>query len=585
MEASQELAVLSPEPQLASGETSEAPTMPPTPSGSASDEEHRALLKTLHGYVTDVRQQLTNIRVEEELKHRRAERDGDGPVETSEEKLESMTAEERQVWLADEEKRQKEEDAREEEIARQKEKELKEKLKQKARERRKEKEKVAEALKEKERQAEEQRRREEEEAEQKRKAAEVSSRPPPISIEPATVTRSDRTDSTATDSPISARSTASESVTFSAVSTLPSAVNPLLTVPTSVPSFTAAPSYALPAIPFSAIDHFTLTHIQNLLAQMWTIALSLLSSTPTKTAAWYDNQHPACLHCHQRFGLMHRRHHCRLCGGLYCGTCSSHKITIEKFGFKQVRVCATCFVISRTVVLCRKAVESGQVEYKEVVRQAEKYAENEREKARLAQLTLQEGGTVKGEKIMKVVETPRGSTTLAQITPPMSPPQPISRAAGGPVETLKTPVKKGKKDAPISPALVPFFAGGKDKEREGEAISTSSDEGNSVAAAPEVAAAVPVTAPAAVQAEAPAKVKNERMMKLIEVEREKQRALQREMDSAKPPSHPQLPVAVRRPSAQAPTPTAAAQPQQATGVSAAAKGPVKSLGLGSKAIL
>ena len=263
-----------------------------------------------------------------------------------------MTDAERRAWL-DEEERKRLEDEHEEEMARQKERELKERLKQKAREKRKEKERLAEAQREKERQAaaEEQKRRDrerEEEATKRKAAEEAASRPPPITIDPATARA--RSESAATDSPLSGKSTTSESLTYSATSSIPTAVNPALTLPTSTPSFTAAPSFTLPAIPFSAIDHFTLTHIQNLLAQMWTIALSLLSSTPIKTAAWYDNHHPACLHCHQRFGLVHRRHHCRLCGGLYCGACSGHKVTIEKFGFKNVRVCNTCLTSDHMVM-------------------------------------------------------------------------------------------------------------------------------------------------------------------------------------------------------------------------------------------
>jgi len=561
-------------------------SVPPTPSGTASDEEHRQLLKQLHHYVTDVRQQLTSLRVEEEKKTRKlsgVDESGSGGV--SEErgskgsKVE-MTDDERQAWLDEEETKRREEDERETELARQKERELKEKLKQKAREKRaKEKEKQAEAERTAQRLAAEQ-----QEQANKRMAEEAAAAAnrPPLSIDTTASSRTSRSDSysAASNSPRSAMSTAStsENVTLSSsTGALPAAVtNAALSVPTAVPSFTVSPSFAVPtSSTFSAIDHFTLTHIQSLLSQMWAIALSLLPSTAMKTAAWYDNHHPACLHCHSRFSLTKRKHHCRLCGGLYCSNCSSHTVSVDKFGYKDVRVCNTCFVMARTVVLCRKAVESGQVEYKEVVRQAELYAEREKERARLekekAALALTAAGGVPGahvqavqkkEKEVTVVQTPKGTTTLALITPPLSPDAAThtqhttaghgdNTTAADP--TLSTPTKQPiKKPAPISPALVPFFVG---------SATASSSPQREAKAADELRAAVEGPADVVVEGEgvggapgsgtsASAKKKNERMMRAMEAEKEKQRqaAQQKEQQqlaarlaaasAALPPSHP-----------------------------------------------
>ena len=363
---------------------------------------------------------------------------------------------------------------------------------------------------------------------------------------------------------------ANENVTLTTFSsTLPAAVtNAALSVPTAVPSFTVTPSFAVPASStFSAIDHFTLTHIQSLLSQMWAIALSLLPSTAMKTAAWYDNHHPACLHCHSKFGITKRKHHCRLCGGLYCNNCSSHTISVDKFGYKDVRVCNTCFVMARTVVLCRKAVESGQVEYKEVVRQAELYAQREKDRARdeVDKAALAAAGASgsqlqvvrKKDKEVTVVQTPKGTTTLALITPPLSPESvaltqsTTTAAVIDPV--LTTPTKQPiKKPAPISPALVPFFAGSivgtpPRDSKAGDDLRAAIEGPADVVTETEIGG---VAAADGSGTSASAKKKNERMMRAMEAEKEKQRhALQQKeqqqlaarlaaASAALPPSHP-----------------------------------------------
>lgn len=38
------------------------------------------------------------------------------------------------------------------------------------------------------------------------------------------------------------------------------------------------------------------------------------------------------------------QHHCRACGNVFCGNCSSKTSTIPKFGIeKEVRVCEACY--------------------------------------------------------------------------------------------------------------------------------------------------------------------------------------------------------------------------------------------------
>uniref|UniRef100_A0A8C1YV10 Hepatocyte growth factor-regulated tyrosine kinase substrate n=1 Tax=Cyprinus carpio TaxID=7962 RepID=A0A8C1YV10_CYPCA len=53
---------------------------------------------------------------------------------------------------------------------------------------------------------------------------------------------------------------------------------------------------------------------------------------------WVDAEE--CHRCRVQFGVMTRKHHCRACGQIFCGKCSSKYSTIPKFGIeKEVRVC------------------------------------------------------------------------------------------------------------------------------------------------------------------------------------------------------------------------------------------------------
>ncbi|CAG01108.1 unnamed protein product [Tetraodon nigroviridis] len=61
-----------------------------------------------------------------------------------------------------------------------------------------------------------------------------------------------------------------------------------------------------------------------------------------KAPDWVDAEE--CHRCRVQFGVMTRKHHCRACGQIFCGKCSSKYSTIPKFGIeKEVRVCEPCF--------------------------------------------------------------------------------------------------------------------------------------------------------------------------------------------------------------------------------------------------
>ncbi|KAK1931649.1 RUN and FYVE domain-containing protein 1 [Phytophthora citrophthora] len=59
-----------------------------------------------------------------------------------------------------------------------------------------------------------------------------------------------------------------------------------------------------------------------------------------------DDDSPACRQCGMRFGTFRRRHHCRLCGNVYCADCTTNKVKlpIDAPSYdKEQPVCTRCF--------------------------------------------------------------------------------------------------------------------------------------------------------------------------------------------------------------------------------------------------
>mmetsp|Transcript_48974 Transcript_48974/g.36056 ORF Transcript_48974/g.36056 Transcript_48974/m.36056 type:complete len:121 (+) Transcript_48974:562-924(+) len=51
-----------------------------------------------------------------------------------------------------------------------------------------------------------------------------------------------------------------------------------------------------------------------------------------------------CCVCNKKFRpVIRRRHHCRCCGLLVCGTCSPEKDYVQGYQDAKVRVCQLCF--------------------------------------------------------------------------------------------------------------------------------------------------------------------------------------------------------------------------------------------------
>ncbi|KNE66297.1 hypothetical protein AMAG_10523 [Allomyces macrogynus ATCC 38327] len=87
----------------------------------------------------------------------------------------------------------------------------------------------------------------------------------------------------------------------------------------------------------------------------------------------------ACHQCRSTFTVLRRRHHCRLCGKLYCGACSTERIDLARFypaddvprtvRHGPQRVCDTCYALltaaeRTTAVSVRSASTGGDSSYR-----------------------------------------------------------------------------------------------------------------------------------------------------------------------------------------------------------------------------
>ncbi|XP_074270098.1 uncharacterized protein LOC141593048 [Silene latifolia] len=49
-----------------------------------------------------------------------------------------------------------------------------------------------------------------------------------------------------------------------------------------------------------------------------------------------------CQSCSSQFTFLNRKHHCRRCGGLFCNTCTQHRMVLRGQGDSPVRICEPC---------------------------------------------------------------------------------------------------------------------------------------------------------------------------------------------------------------------------------------------------
>jgi len=71
-----------------------------------------------------------------------------------------------------------------------------------------------------------------------------------------------------------------------------------------------------------------------------------LDETEESGPRWdHDNSTTKCLSCNISFTMTRRRHHCRNCGHIFCGTCTSKRKALPHWNIlRKVRVCESCFI-------------------------------------------------------------------------------------------------------------------------------------------------------------------------------------------------------------------------------------------------
>ncbi|XP_048359419.1 zinc finger FYVE domain-containing protein 16 [Sphaerodactylus townsendi] len=62
-----------------------------------------------------------------------------------------------------------------------------------------------------------------------------------------------------------------------------------------------------------------------------------------KQPSWIpDSEAPNCMNCQAKFTFTKRRHHCRACGKVFCGSCCNRKCKLQYMD-KEARVCINCY--------------------------------------------------------------------------------------------------------------------------------------------------------------------------------------------------------------------------------------------------
>ncbi|NXM67598.1 ZFY16 protein, partial [Serilophus lunatus] len=67
------------------------------------------------------------------------------------------------------------------------------------------------------------------------------------------------------------------------------------------------------------------------------------AALPCKQPLWVpDSEAPKCMSCQAKFTFTKRRHHCRACGKVFCGSCCKRKCKLQ-YMEKEARVCTGCY--------------------------------------------------------------------------------------------------------------------------------------------------------------------------------------------------------------------------------------------------
>jgi len=84
-----------------------------------------------------------------------------------------------------------------------------------------------------------------------------------------------------------------------------------------------------------------MAHIQRCVSDL--LKKSGKKAIETHAAVWVpDSDAPTCQICRTAFTLLNRRHHCRKCGIVVCGSCSKGRHLLPSQSKKPLRVCNNC---------------------------------------------------------------------------------------------------------------------------------------------------------------------------------------------------------------------------------------------------
>ena len=72
------------------------------------------------------------------------------------------------------------------------------------------------------------------------------------------------------------------------------------------------------------------------------VATNTAAGTQSRTHWVPDKDAVACSSCESRFSTLRRRHHCRLCGDVFCAACTQSRIVLHVGSSLPVRVCSAC---------------------------------------------------------------------------------------------------------------------------------------------------------------------------------------------------------------------------------------------------
>ena len=116
----------------------------------------------------------------------------------------------------------------------------------------------------------------------------------------------------------------------------------------------------------NALDYFGASPL-SLAREKWPVSLiisaiiNFLPFPPSKV----PNSFEFCQSCNTSWSLTKRKHHCRMCNGIFCALCTSYRISIPKFNLLfPVRVCSICHeALSWPLVVSNNQEESNENSY------------------------------------------------------------------------------------------------------------------------------------------------------------------------------------------------------------------------------